>query len=60
MYSHRNIHQLDIPDGKTQWSNWLFIDRQDSGTQVYLMTSHLGQQIVIVTTIWWWQKLGRD
>jgi hypothetical protein len=24
------------------------------------MSNHPGQQIVILTTIWWWQKLGRD
>jgi ABC-type hemin transport system ATPase subunit len=24
------------------------------------MSDHSGQQIVILTTIWWWQKLGRD
>jgi hypothetical protein len=24
------------------------------------MSDHLEQQIVILTTIWWWQKLGRD
>jgi hypothetical protein len=23
------------------------------------MSDHSGQQIVILTTIWWWQKLGR-
>jgi hypothetical protein len=30
------------------------------GNQVYLMSDHSGQQIVIPTTIWWWQKLGRE
>jgi hypothetical protein len=24
------------------------------------MSDNSGQQIVILTTIWWWQKLGRD
>jgi hypothetical protein len=24
------------------------------------MSDRSGQQIVILTTIWWWQKLGRD
>jgi uncharacterized membrane protein len=28
--------------------------------QVYLMSDHSGQQIVILTTNWWWQKLGKD
>jgi hypothetical protein len=30
------------------------------GIQVHLMSDHSGQQIVIMTTILWWQKLGRD
>jgi hypothetical protein len=28
--------------------------------QVYLTSDHSGQQTVIPTTIWWWQKLGRE
>jgi hypothetical protein len=28
--------------------------------RMYLMFDHSGQQIVIPTTIWWWQKLGSD
>jgi hypothetical protein len=28
--------------------------------RLYLMFDHSGQQIVIVNTIWRWQKLGRD
>jgi hypothetical protein len=27
--------------------------------QVYLMSDHSGQQIAILTTTWWWQKLGK-
>jgi hypothetical protein len=30
------------------------------GIRMYLMFGHSGQQNVILTTIWWWQKLGRD
>jgi hypothetical protein len=24
------------------------------------MFDYLGQQILVLTTIWWWQKLGKD
>jgi hypothetical protein len=30
------------------------------GIQVYFMSDRSGQQIVILTTIWRWQELGRD
>jgi hypothetical protein len=30
------------------------------GIQVYLMSDRSGQQIVTLTTIWWWRKLRRD
>jgi hypothetical protein len=30
------------------------------GIQMYLMSDCSGQQIVILTTVWWWQKLWRD
>jgi hypothetical protein len=30
------------------------------GIRVYLMFDHSGQQIVILTTIRWWQMLWRD
>jgi hypothetical protein len=30
------------------------------GIRMYLMFDHSGQQIVIVTIIWWWRKLGTD
>jgi hypothetical protein len=36
------------------------INNEQTGIQVYLMSDCSGQQIVILTTIWWWQKLGRD
>jgi hypothetical protein len=28
--------------------------------QVYSMFNDTGWHIVTVTTVWWWQKLGRD
>jgi hypothetical protein len=28
--------------------------------RMYLMFDHSGQQILIMTTIWWWQNLRRD
>jgi hypothetical protein len=28
--------------------------------RIYLMFDHTGQQIVILTTIWWWQRSGSD
>jgi hypothetical protein len=30
------------------------------GIRIYLMFDLTGQQIVILTAIWWWQKLGSD
>jgi hypothetical protein len=30
------------------------------GIQAYLMSDHSGQQIVILTTTLWWQRLGKD
>jgi hypothetical protein len=30
------------------------------GIRMYLMLDHTGKQIVIVITIWWYQKLGSD
>jgi hypothetical protein len=28
--------------------------------QVYLMSDPSGQEIVIQTIIWWWQRLGKE
>jgi hypothetical protein len=61
MFPHRNIHVYTwtSPDGKTHTQiGHILVDR--AGIQMYLMFNHTGQQIVILTTIWWWQKLGRD
>jgi hypothetical protein len=30
------------------------------GIQVFLIADRSGQQIMILTTIWLWQKLGKD
>jgi hypothetical protein len=58
MFPYCNIHKYawTSPYGKTHNQiDHILIDRQ-----MYFMFDHLGQQIVILTTIWWWQKLGRD
>jgi exonuclease III len=44
MFPHRNIYEYS-------WTE---------GILVYLMFDHSGQQTVILTTVWWWQKLGKD
>jgi hypothetical protein len=60
MLSHRNFHKFTwtSPDGKSynQIGHILIGD----GIQVYLMSERSGEQTVILTTILWWQKLGRD
>jgi hypothetical protein len=59
MFPQRNIHKLTwtSPDGKTHIQiDHILID----SIQVYLMSDCSGKQIVILTTILWWQKLGRD
>jgi hypothetical protein len=61
MFPHRNIHKYTCtsPDGKTHNQIGHFL----IGTQKHLsvlMSDHSGQQIVILITILWWRKLGRD
>jgi hypothetical protein len=52
MFLHHNINKFTwTSDGKT----YNQIDHILTDTRW-----HSGQQIVILTTIWWWQKLGRD
>jgi hypothetical protein len=53
MFPHRNIHKFTwtFPDGKMH--NLILID--SNGIQVYLMSDRSRQQIVILTTIWWWK-----
>jgi hypothetical protein len=57
MFPHRNIrtYTWDFPDRKTH----NHIDYILTG-EVYLMSSHSGQQIVTLPNIWWWKKLGTD
>jgi hypothetical protein len=56
MFPHCNIHKFNWtpPDEKTD-----HILTED-GIQVYLTSSHSGQQIVILTTVWWLHMFGRD
>jgi hypothetical protein len=58
MFPHRSVHKFNwtSPDGKTHNQ----IDHVLIDIQIYLMSDRSGQQIVILTTIWWWQKLRTD
>jgi hypothetical protein len=57
---HHKIHKL----------TWMSLDRKihnqtdhiliGNGIQVHLLFDHLGQQTVILTTVWWWQKIQKD
>jgi hypothetical protein len=60
MFLHHNIHKYTWmpPDGKTHIKLTVF-GYTGGGIRVYLMFNHSGQLTVIMTTIWWWQKLGR-
>jgi hypothetical protein len=61
MFLHRNVHKYTCtpPDGNTdnQIDHILIYRRRHSSV---LDVQSEGQQIVIRTTIWWWNKLGRD
>jgi hypothetical protein len=49
---------LDTPIGNTH--NQTDNISMGEEIQVYSISNHSGQQIVILATTWWWQKLGRD
>jgi exonuclease III len=54
IFSHHNIHKFNwaSPDGKTRKQiDHILIDRRRHRS---------GYQILILATIWWWKKLGRD
>jgi hypothetical protein len=60
MFPIHNIHKftLTFPDGKIQ-SDQPY-SREKRQFQVYLTSDLSRGQIVILTTIYWWQKLRRD
>jgi hypothetical protein len=47
MFPHVNLHKF----------TWILIG---DDIQLYFMSDRSGQQIVILTIIWWWLVLGRD
>jgi hypothetical protein len=62
MFPHPNIYKYTwtSPDGKPHNQiDHILVDRRRH-SNVYLIFDHSGQQIVIMVTIWWWRKLGRD
>jgi hypothetical protein len=60
MFPHRNIHKYNWTSSDGKIHNQIDHILIGEDIQVYLMSDHSGQQIVILTTIWWWQKLGRN
>jgi hypothetical protein len=58
IYHMKIRFQCQMPDGKPHQIDHILVDRRS--IRIYLTFDHSGQQIVIVTIIWWWQKLGRD
>jgi hypothetical protein len=60
MFAHRNIHKYTwtSPDGKTHDQiDHILVDTRRYSNFTF---DHTGQQIVIVTAIWWWQTLEGD
>jgi hypothetical protein len=60
MFPHRNIYKYTwtSPDGKAHdQTDHILVDRRRHSN---VLDVHSWQQIVIVTTIWWWGKLERD
>jgi hypothetical protein len=59
MFPHCNIHKFAwmSPDGKMRnQMDHILIDRRQHSS---ILDVHSGQQIAILTTTWWWQKLGK-
>jgi hypothetical protein len=62
MFPHRNIHKYihgSLRMGKPTIRLTIFWETGED-ILVYSMFDHSGQQTVILTTIWWWQKFGKD
>jgi hypothetical protein len=58
MFPHRNIHKCTwtSPNWKSHYQiGHILIDKRRHWN--LLMFDHSGQQIVKVTTIWWWRKM---
>jgi hypothetical protein len=61
MFPYRNIPKCAWTS--LDWKTYNHIDHilvEGEGVRKYRKLDHTGQQIVILTTIWWWQKLGSD
>jgi hypothetical protein len=58
------VKSIIFPRRKIHKFTWTFPDEETHNQmehiQVYLMSDRSGQQIVILTTVGWWQKIGRD
>jgi exonuclease III len=59
MFPHLSIHKYArTSDGNTRNQiDHILIDRRRHSV---VLDVHSGQQIVMWTTVWWWQRLGRD
>jgi hypothetical protein len=59
MFPHHSIHKFTwTSDGKTHNQiDHILVDRRQHSSMLHVRS---GQQIVILITLWWWQKLGID